>query len=371
MNITYITEYFPYKNEDDITGGVESRCINIAKRISKKHNLTVITSWRKGQKRKHKINNIRVLRVGPNHKYSNESSIISRLNFAKAAYNLAKKVKADIVEGYNFTTYLPAYYAAKKVKAKKIATYHEVWINEWIKNKGLMTGIVGEIAERIILSLKWDKIIAVSNFTKKRIKNQNVETVYNGINPNKKQEKKYKKKTLITISRLTPHKRVQDLIKATYLLKKDNPNIKLIIIGKGEEENKLKLLTKKLKLNIEFINFVEDHENLIKILKKSHIFCLPSVLEGFGIVIVEAMASNTPYVCSDIEVLKEVTKNSKGGLIFKQKNPKDLANKIAILLKDKRLYKKKQKEAKELSKEYEWDTLANKINKIYENEIQH
>ena len=84
----------------------------------------------------------------------------------------------------------------------------------------------------------------------------------------------------------------------------------------------------------------------------------------------EGLGANTPYVCSDIEVLKEVTNNSKGGLIFKQKDPKDLANKIAILLKDKTLYKEKQREAKNLSKEYNWDILAKKINNIYENETK-
>ena len=54
MKITYITEYFPYKNEEDITGGVEARCMNIAKELSKKHDITIITSWKKGERRREK-----------------------------------------------------------------------------------------------------------------------------------------------------------------------------------------------------------------------------------------------------------------------------------------------------------------------------
>lgn len=374
MNITYITEYFPYLDEEDISGGVEARCLNIAIRIAKKHNLTVITSWKRGQIRNHKIANIKVLRVGPNHEYSNERSIINRLKFAKAAYKVAKKIKADLIDGQSFVSYLPAYYAAKRTKAKKVATYHEVWVNEWIKNKGIITGILGEIWERKILSLRWNKIIAVSNFTARKIKKQKVSVVYNGIDLKKfqKKEGRFKEPTLITISRLTPKKRVQDLIKATYLIKKQVPNIKLIIIGKGDEEIKLKKLTKRLNLenNIQFINFIKEYEKIIKLLKKSHIFCLPSVLEGFGIVVAEAMAANTPYICSDIPVLKEVTENGQGGLIFKQKDYKDLANKITILLKDKKLYKQKQKEAKNLVKRYDWDNLAKEVELNYENEVK-
>ena len=169
MNITYITEYFPYSGEGDITGGVESRCFNIAKNTSKNHNLTIITSWKKGQLRNHKIGNIKILRVGPHHDYSNEGKILSRLKFSLAAYKIAKKIKSDVINGYNFISYLPAYYAAKKIKAKKIATYHEVWLGEWIKNKGFIAGNLGAIWEKLVLKSKWDKIISVSKFTANRL----------------------------------------------------------------------------------------------------------------------------------------------------------------------------------------------------------
>ncbi len=374
MKITYITEYFPYFNKEDISGGVESRCFNIAKEISKKHNLTIITSWKNGQKRKHNLDNINILRIGPNHEYSNEGNMLSRLKFSIAAYKTSKKIKADIIEGYNFISYLPAYFSAKKQKAKKIATYHEVWINEWIKNKGIITGIVGEIWERFILSLKWDQIISVSKFTankliKNKIPKSKIKVIYNGIDLKsyEKKEEKYENPTICSISRLTPKKRVQDIIKALYLLKNKYPNIKLIIIGKGEESEKLKQLTKKLKLekNIEFKGFVKEHKDVIKFLKKSHIFCLPSILEGFGIVIAESMASKTPYVCSDIEVLKEVTNNGKGGLIFKKEDYKNLANKIDLLLNNKKLYEQKENECKKEVKKYNWEKITKQVEEAY------
>jgi glycosyltransferase involved in cell wall biosynthesis len=373
MKITYISEYFPYTGEGDITGGVEARCFNVAKRLSTKHDITVITSWKTGQKRRHNIGKINILRVGQHHNYTNEGNFVSRLKFSIAAYKTAKKLKANIVEGYNFISYLPAYYAGKKINAKKIATYHEVWQGEWIKNKGLV-GLLGELWEKWILSLKWDKIISVSKFTANKLIQNNIprnkiSVIYNGINLKDyiSEEKKYRNPTIISISRLTPKKRVDDLIKAVYLVKKQIPNIKLIIIGKGNELNNLQKLVSKyrLKENIHFTGYVENYEEVIKMLKKSHILCLPSVLEGFGIVLAEAMAAQTPYICSDIKVLKEVSQNQKGGLIFKQKNYKDLTNKILFLLKNKKLYLQKEKECKIASKKYDWNKITKDILEVY------
>lgn len=378
MKIIYLSEYFPY-SEKDISGGVEKRCYNIAKRLAEHNDITIITSWKKGQIRKQVLNNIKIIRVGPNHEYSNEKNIVSRLRFTIAAYNTAKKLNADIIEGYNFITYLPAYYAAKKNNSKKIITYHEIWIGDWIKNKGFLTGFLGEIWERKTLSLKWDHIISVSDFTAKKIskcskyKNK-IKVVPNGIDLNHyiTKSKKYETPTIITVSRLTKFKRVKDIIYATYLIKKDIPNIKLIIIGKGDEINNLRDLTNRLKIkdNVEFAGFV-DEEKLKILLNKSHVFCSASVLEGFGIVILEAMASGLPYVCSDIAPFKEITQNGKGGFIFKQRNHKDLANKIKILIENKKIYNQKTKEAKEVIKKYDWDKLSEEIVKIYNESLIH
>jgi len=373
MRITYISEYFPYIDEGWITGGVEARCLNIAKRLAAKHDITVITSWKTGQQRNHKIGKINILRVGPHHNYSNEGNLMSRLKFSIAAYKAAKKLKSDIIEGYNFISYLPAYYAGKKINAKKIATYHEVWQGEWIKNKGFI-GILGEFWEKWVLSLKWDKVISVSKYTaNKLIDNKlprnKISVIYNGIDVKDYllEEKKYKNPTLISISRLTPKKRVDDLIKAVYLVKKQIPNINLIIVGKGNELDNLKRLVSKyrLKENVQFTGYIEDYSNVISMLKKSHIFCLPSILEGFGIVLAESMAAGTPYICSDIPVLKEISQNQKGGLIFKQKNYKDLTNKILFLLKNKKLYAEKEKECKIAIKKYDWDKIAKQVIEVY------
>jgi len=372
MKILLLTEYFPDSSSANITGGVESRCYNIARKLAREHKITVITSWKKGLKRTDNFDNITISRVGPHHQYSNKGGFISRLKFAFAAIKEGlRHGDADIIDGYNFTTYLPAYVVAKKINKPVIATYHETWVGDWIKNKGLVTGLPYDIYERLILKLKFDKIIAVSNYTKKRVKHikGDIVVIPNGTDENELSRIKANKENTLTlcfIGRLVKTKKVDVLIRAVAILKDKIPKLRCKIIGKGTEYANLNSLAKQLGVEsyIEFLGFVEDKRELMRVLKSCHVFCFPSILEGFGIVIIEAMALGTPYVCSDIEVLREITDNGKGGLLFKTGNPTDLADKVVRLL-DKRVYKKKVVEGKKLVLKYDWDLISHRVEKTY------
>ncbi|HDQ15975.1 MAG TPA: glycosyltransferase family 1 protein [Bacteroidetes bacterium] len=371
MKIVIITEYFPESEKGEASGGVESRAFYIAKGLAKKHEVTVIAG---NTGKVSKFANITVLRPAK-HKYSHAASIFSRLRFAISAYETAKKIDADVIDGYNFISYLPAYFAGKKTGAKKVATYHETWIGEWVKNKGLFTGILGSLWEQFVLSLKWDKIISVSEFTKKRLVERGVSkekifVVPNGVNlPEyaKIKVKKYPAPTICCISRLVKTKRVDDLINAIPLIMKSIPKIKCKIIGVGDELKNLRKLAMELGIekNVEFLGRVDSNEDVIRILKSSHILCHPSILEGFGMVVIEAMACGVPYVCSDIEPLVEVTGNGKGGLLFKQKDCGDLARKVITLLEDKKLYHSKFAEAIKFVRRYDWKIVTSKTEKVY------
>ena len=183
---------------------------------------------------------------------------------------------------------------------------------------------------------------------------------------NKKPKTQIKKKNIICISRLVKYKRVADLITAFSRLSKLYPKFTLTIIGQGPEEEKLKDLVKNLNLTHK-ISFFKNipRDKLIRMLKQAHIFCLPSVVEGFGLATIEAASCQTPYIITDIKVNKEITDNAKGGLIFKRKNIEDLKEKLIILLKDKNLYQQKQKQGLILARKYDWQKIATQTEKIY------
>ncbi len=377
MKIVIITEYFPDSPSANITGGVEARCYNAAKRLARSHDVTVLCSYQKGQERIQHFDSITVYRCGLNNPYSHKGNILNRLNFVIAALFRGMIIKADLLEGFSFLGYVPAGLLGFVKGVPKIATYHETWAGQsWVKNKGLLTGGLGSIWERVALKLGWNRIIAVSEFTKKQLEIQGVKpekitVIPNGVDIEKYEQfkvSKYNLPTVCCVARLVKTKKVDTLIHAIALIKKEIPDIQCRIIGDGEEKENLKELIKQLKLekNFTLLGFVEKNEDVIKEIKKSHIFCLPSAVEGFGMVVIEAMACGVPYVCSDIPPLIEVTGNGVGGQIFKLDDYKDLADKITNLFKDKNEYTEKIKLSEQFVKKYDWDQIVSKLNNMYD-----
>jgi glycosyltransferase involved in cell wall biosynthesis len=370
MKILMILEYFPESKNAEITGGIEARYYYLAKYLSKDNQIVIITSWRKGLKREEDWGNITIYRVGLNHQYSNKGSFISRLRFALDAYKKAITIKdLDIIDGGSFLAYLPTYYAGKKINIKKVATYHEVWTGDWIKNKGFITGSFGEIWERIVLSRDWDKFISVSEFTKEEIINRGIDkdkifVIKNGIDFDeflrfKSKKTQNKKLTISCVSRLIKTKRIDDLIKAVSIVINKGYNVKCIIVGDGQEKDNLINLTKELDIDksVEFKGFVKKHTDVLKIINQSDIFCNPSSVEGFGITLIEAMSLGVPIITSDIKPFKEINSN-KVGLFFKLYDNNDLAKKIIELSYDKQKLNLLSKNCIIESKKYNWKIIS-------------
>ncbi|MCX6815435.1 MAG: glycosyltransferase family 4 protein [Candidatus Aenigmarchaeota archaeon] len=371
MNYLLLTEYFPESENAEITGGVESRCFHIVKELSRHHKVTVLCSHQPGQERTSKIFNARIIRCGPTIPYSSKGKITKRLLFSWSLYNVGKTIEnVEVVEGASFITYPSAYFLGKKLNARKVATWHETWTTTWIKNKGIFTGIFGELWERFSLKLDWDKIISVSAFTKSKLVSRGIEegkirVLHNGIDLEKFRKikaVKEKKPTICYFGRVGQQKNLGVLVNSVAELKKYFPDIQCKIIGSGPAIEGLKKIAKDLRLepNVHFLGNIKNHEDLLKEVKKCHIFVNPSTLEGFGITVVEAMALNLPYVISDIEPFIEITNNGKGGEIFRQNDVDDLTNKISLLLKNKKIYSSKIKEEKKLAAEYDWKRMLSK-----------
>jgi glycosyltransferase involved in cell wall biosynthesis len=156
------------------------------------------------------------------------------------------------------------------------------------------------------------------------------------------------------------------------------PDIKLILVGEGPEMNNYKRQTTNYKLQnqIEFLGRVSEEKKL-ELLIKSHIHVLPSAVEGFGLVTIEALSAGTPVVNADIPINREILNGQKvdrltgyqvkGGLLFNLGDYVDLAEKIETLLTDKKLYSRKVKEGLELIKKYNWDEINKKTEDYYQN----
>jgi glycosyltransferase involved in cell wall biosynthesis len=377
MKILIVTEFFPFSDQCDVKGGVEARAFHIARHLAKRHKVTVITSRETGTKEKDSFAGIEVIRVGNERDYSQGGKLSARLSFVREAMKAGKKLSPDVVDGYNFVSYPAAYKIARLHKVPAVATYHDVWIGgEWVKNMG-PSGMLGEIVERRILSMKWSHFIAVSNYTKGKLETKGkvepsrITVVYNGIDKEKYSlgEVKKQPESICFVGRLVKYKRVDLLLKAAKIMLPEFPSLLIKIIGVGPERESLEKMANELGLkeHVKFFGFVEKHEDVVKEIATSKLFCLPSDVEGFGIVTVEALAAGTPFINSAIPPTIEVTDTGKGGQLFEPGNELDLADKASELLKDQSFYDKCLSEAPLVLEKYDWEKLAFQVEHVYEN----
>jgi glycosyltransferase involved in cell wall biosynthesis len=308
---------------------------------------------------------VRVLRVGPAYPYSNSGYIIRRQLFALSLFLRGMSVpKPDVIEGSNFISYLPSALVGSLRAIPHFATYHECWIGSWIKNKGLVTGVFGSIWERLALFLGFDAIIAVSGSTKRQLAEHDVRTdrvIPNGVSLNDFKgirRKAVLQPTVCYAGRLVPGKRVDVLLRAASIVAHDVKNLRVVIIGDGPERRTLEALAKDLGVNAEFRGFIKSSRVMRQAIASSTVFCLPSEVEGFGIMAVEAMACGVPVVVAGIPSLREITSDGKAGLVVAPGDAAGTAAAIERIIKDKKLATRLVKEGRKRVAIYNWDAIA-------------
>lgn len=339
----FITEYYPSSNSLNIQGGVEHRTFYLTKYLARNYNVTVICSREKDKPINQNINNVRVLRVGPYRSYIQKGGVFKRVPFIISAIKSGFSYDTALLEGTGFLGILVVF-LLKMIKGVKCIAFVPDVFTEFSSNYGLIGQYLLKVAEKIVFNNNWNGYITISNEVKSKlikfgIQPDLIKVIPCGIDLNLIRKIKSEKSTfpsVCVISRLIEYKRIDDVILAIKILLKRYKDIQLNIIGKGEQENDLKKLVRNLKLknNIKFRGSIKDYQKVLKILKSSWVYCSASIVEGFGISNIEAIALNIPYVISNILINREVTRGI-GGLYFKPRESKVLAEKIDSLLKNK------------------------------------
>lgn len=188
------------------------------------------------------------------------------------------------------------------------------------------------------------------------------------INDFKEIEEKYNlkgKKVVVFAGKLTPYKGVKYLVKAAKKIKGE-----VIIIGDGPEKKNLKdlVLQEKIK-NVKFIGHVGNNtELLVRFYSRADVFVAPSIWdEPLGLVVLEAMACETPVVVTRKGGIPLAVRDGKNGFFIRPRNVKDIIEKVNFLLENEEKRQKMAKKAREIAVEkFSWEKIAEKFLKIYE-----
>jgi glycosyltransferase involved in cell wall biosynthesis len=160
-------------------------------------------------------------------------------------------------------------------------------------------------------------------------------------------------RVLIVVARLDPMKGQDRAIKGFAKVAKNFKDSKLLIIGNGSFSaskkgiglskagiwlNRLRELVAKLRLQ-ESVIFAGHltHSELQAAYQRCELTILPSVLEGFGLVVIESWVYKKPTLVSSAAGISELIKPGDNGLLFSPDDPGDLANKLSVLLSDQEL----------------------------------
>ncbi len=392
--LIFSTAYFPF------VGGAEVAVKEITNRIDSCGWALITARMDRKLPKQERVGNVDVYRVGIGCK-TIDKILLPFLGFLKAV-KLHKKNNYDIVWPImaSQASIAAAFFKIFKPKVKLILTLQEGDEEEHLKRYVFGSNLLYKIFIQpwhLLVFKKADYVTAISNYLKQRallngVKRE-VEVVPNGVSVDrfKISDLRFKiadfkhelgilenEKVVITTSRLVKKNGVDDLIKAMPKLQiipqpnkfgAGQTNYKLLILGTGPDEEKLRQLAKELKIEdkVLFLGQVSQKE-LPKYLWISDVFCRPSLSEGLGNSFLEAMVAGIPVVATSVGGIPDFLQDGKTGWFCKVKDPKSIAEKIKYILDERNKEEVRrvvENAGKIIEEKYNWNNIAIKFKEIF------
>ncbi len=262
------------------------------------------------------------------------------------------------------------------VKAPKLAVIQEVarevWLNNYLpKPFNKIVGIIGYLGEPILfifyrnITFMTGSDSAKEALVKMRVKRERVNVVPHGVLVTcpKPVPEKEKVATLVFLGTLAKDKGIEDAIKTFAYIKElgenDNPivDFQFWVLGKGDPVYVAFLKKMVYKLGISESTKLWGHvteKNKFKLLARSHLMINPSMLEGWGLVNIEANAMGTPVVAYTVPGLVDSVRDDVSGILINPNSPETMADIAYKLLCNKSKLQKLSKSSTLWASRFKW-----------------
>ena len=365
--------------KNPLAGGAEKYIHSICTRLVQDgHEVIFFTSTFQGAKDEEMVDGVKIIRRG---------NQIRTYLLAFLFYMLHWRGKFDCVVEVKDggLPWFTRFYAGKHTIALVHQTgrdfsFHNYSNSTWRYEVKGMAGPLMYLLEPFLLSVYGlTPILAVSNSTK-------VSLLELGLDPNavavvragtdlKPLEglpNKETNPTIIYLGRIKKSKGLFDLISALFNVKTKIRDVKLWVVGRGDSFflTELTILIEKLGLtnNVTFFGYV-DEKIKTDLLSRSHLLVLPSVREGWGLVVTEANSVGTPCVAYDVAGLRDSIQDGKTGLIVKSGDVQALSEVLLKVLEDEELRERLSENALKYSRNFSWDKTAGEFMRIIKNVV--
>ncbi len=165
--------------------------------------------------------------------------------------------------------------------------------------------------------------------------------------------------------RLTDQKGVDTLLRAASIYSKTDEKPITLIAGDGNLRDDLEKLAAELKLDSVYFLGAQSHEQMVKLFNVADVAAMPSIIEAFGLVALEALACGTPVIAGNVGGFSQIV-NEQVGYLVKPGDSDTLAEKITTFIRDGFKEKVRDKAAAYIRQNFNWDKTVENIEKLYE-----
>jgi glycosyltransferase involved in cell wall biosynthesis len=368
MKILIIVNEFP----PDIIAGTAMSTFYLSKHLHR-HGLDVhvaVTMKKKGTAPEEIINGVRV------HRFEPASMKLTRA-FQRFLWlrRLALIINPDIIQGQAISCGMHAALIGKQLRKPSIT---------YIQGYDLYHASATQKRTEIKIALKYsDAILAVSQDLKEKAQDvllcSDILVMPHGLQVENGTEAKPEllnlepllslpKNTILFAGRLNTQKGLIYLIDAMKIVSDRHQNVRLILIGDGDQKEALLKRVEKLGLS-NTVCFVgpKSHAAVLAFMEMADIFVLPSIEEAFGIVLLEAMYYRLPVVSTNVQGIPYIIKDGRNGFLVPPRNHEQLANRMMFLLENRNIREEMGETNHKDSLQYKWERLVEKYISLYRN----
>ena len=345
-------------------GGAEVRLYEIGRRLVKMgHEVTVLCEKVEGLPGKEVLEGIEIRRIGGK----------ASIHLLAPLYVKKHGHEYDVV--IDDIAHAVPWYSPLVTRKPVVAQIHHVHQDVvYIELFKLLAWMVSR-AEKTIAKV-YQHFIAVSQSTKEElVKGFSIDPDRIAVVPNGVDLEKYRigskdpRPTILWVGRIKKYKNLDHLLKAYKVVKQEILDAQLIIIGIGDQEQKMKELARELELrDVYFLGKVSEKEK-IKWMQRAWIVVSTSMIEGWGMVITEAAACGTPAITYSVPGLRDSVKNMETGILVEPGNIEKLAKAITWLLADEALRSRLGENAYRYAQQFSWDKVVEGFLKTIEGAI--
>ena len=165
---------------------------------------------------------------------------------------------------------------------------------------------------------------------------------------------------ILWVGSLSIRKGLHYLIEAFKKFK--HPKKRLHLVGVNYRDKNF--FSNQLKDDNIFVYGYVEHYKLIEIMNKSDVFVLPSLEDGFGVAVLQVLATGCPVIVSENTGAADVIREHKCGFVVPIRNSQIIADKLTLLSDDRLLLKEFSNNALKISTKYSWDDYVNKLDQL-------